>query len=429
MEITLLGGLLDRAGVRAQLRALGKYKSMRETFTERRASDANREMMQSLVDDLGQQVAETVAACRGGDGPSVAAAIDQGPFRADEALDAGLVDKLEYFDELWSELGGETGKVQSAAHFARQQRARRILPAPRPAQVALVRVSGNIRSGHDRFGRHGKRATGSLSLARTVRRARRSKSIKAIVLRIDSPGGSALASDLMWRELTLAAKDKPLFVSMVNVAASGGYYASGVKGATVWTNPTTLTGSIGVVAGKFEISGLLDKLDISRQAVGSGPRASYHSISSAWGAPELEKLDRDLDAHYRAFVTKMADARGMTYDALHALAQGRVWTGKQAHERGLVDHLGGLHEVIACLRETLKLPEQRLLRWSILAPAAGLKALLSPDSDHDDEGLRAVSALLPRVDELAGGWLEIAADLGSERLLALSPLGGWRNRR
>jgi protease-4 len=422
MEFTLLEGALARVGLRAQLLARGKYKSMREMFTASQMSEANREMLTSLVGDLHEQLVIQVANARGKTPAEVAAAIDQGPFRAEEARALGLVDQLTYPDQLRDELGAEDGKVQHVGAY-RRLLARGRLRRRRGTSVALLNVTGTIRSGHDRQGQNGPRATGHLSFQRAVRRATKSERVRAIVLRVDSPGGSALASDLMWRELTLAAKKKPLFVSMANVAASGGYYTSAIDGVPVWANPNTLTGSIGVVGGKFEASGLLAKLGIGRETVGSGRHASYYSVTSPWSDEELAKVDRDIDAAYRDFVSKMADARHLSYEALERVAQGRVWTGRQALEASLVDHMGGLWDVEAALRERLKLGASAPIRWLGMSASRGFW----PRRDEDAElSARVTGWLGTRLPGLANV-LDLALDLGGERLLALSPILGKRN--
>lgn len=415
MEFTLLKGLLDRAGVRAQLLARGEYKSMREMFTEHVISDKNREMLRSLVDDLSAQLVTLVAAARSRAPEEARAELDQGPFRAEEARARGLIDKTQYWDELWDEVQGDKGQVESGAAYKKRMRRRHLLPR-RPTRVALLRIAGNIRSGHDRPGPHGPRATGDASLRRALHQVTKSPHVRAIVVRVDSPGGSALASDLMWRELTLASQKKPMFVSMVNVAASGGYYTSGVKGVGVWANPTTLTGSIGVVGGKFEVSELLSKLGVSRETVASGPRASFYSVSTPWGNADLEKIDRDMDALYRDFVAKMADARGLSHEALDAVARGRVWTGRQAREVALVDEMGGLFDVKVAVRERLGLGGDDALDWVVPSTARGLRGQREPDAD----------ALMARAEPLFRGLPELtesvgrAIDLGGERLLLLS---------
>jgi len=217
----------------------------------------------------------------------------------------------------------------------------------------------------------------------------------------------------MWRELCIAAKKKPVFVSMVNVAASGGYFTSGIKGVQIWASPTTLTGSIGVVGGKFEISGLLDKLGIKRDGVESGPRAGFHSPTRPWTSADLAKVERDIDASYRDFVSKMADARGMSFEELHAVAQGRVWTGRQALGVKLVDHLGGLYEVERAVRERLGLLPQTRLRFAVPGPERTLRG--GPDA----EGAKLIDGLWAAFPEVATA-IEPALDLAHDRLWTLS---------
>jgi protease-4 len=415
MEFTLLEGVLDRAGIHAQLMARGKYKSMREQFTASSMSDANREMLTSLVTDLHAQFIDLVAGARNKPRGEVQAAIDSGPFRADQALAHGLIDVTQYSDQLADELGMDSGKVQSVADYRRGRRRGRLLPR-RAASVALLSISGTIRSGHDRPGPNGPRATGHRSLRRALRRVTQSSRIRAIVLRVDSPGGSALASDLMWRELTLAAQKKPMLVSMVDVAASGGYYTSAVKGVPVWANPSTLTGSIGVVGGKFEVSELLAKLGIGRETIASGPHANFYAVTTPWNAEELEKVDRDIEAAYRDFVTKMAGARGLSYEALERVAQGRVWTGRQALEASLVDRLGGLWDVKAALRERLELATDAPIRWVPASAPRGLRARRDDDLELSTGVTRWLRTRLPGAADL----LELAMDLRGEWLFALS---------
>ena len=415
MEFTLLEGALERAGVRAQLLARGKYKSMREMFTASRMSDENREMLTSLVTDLSEQLVERVAAARGKSPDLARAALDSGPFRADEAKALGLIDATQYWDELGDELGIERGKVHSLAGYRRRSRRRRLFPA-RPATVALLNITGNIRTGHDRQGPDGPRATGHQSFQKALRKVAKSPKVRAIVLRVDSPGGSALASDLMWRELNLASKKKPMLVSMVNVAASGGYYTSALTGVPVWASPTTLTGSIGVVGGKFEVSELLSKLGIGRETVASGPRANFYAATTPWSAEELAKVDRDIEASYRDFVSKMAEARGVSHEALERVAQGRVWTGRQALDAKLVDRLGGLWDVETALREQLSIPAKTPIRWVAANAKGRLWPRQSDDAELESGALRWLVARVPGLGDV----LDLFEDLSGERLLALS---------
>jgi protease-4 len=271
--------------------------------------------------------------------------------------------------------------------------------------------------GHDRQGPNGPRAAGHRSLARSLRRLTHSSRTRAIVVRVDSPGGSALASDLMWRELTRAAAKKPLFVSMVNTAASGGYYTSALAGVPIWAAPTTLTGSIGVLGGKLEGSELIAKLGVSRATIASGPHANFYSPLHPWQPEELRKLEDDLDALYRDFVGKMAASRGLSYEALHAVAQGRVWTWRQARDVSLVDQLGGLHEVEVTVRAQLGLSPDAALRWT----TARAPTRFGVERDDPADALARAARALDAVPGL-GEALEWLLDLGGERLLALSPI-------
>ena len=415
MEFTLLQGLLQRVGVRAQLLARGKYKSMREMFTEPELSEANREMLTSLVSDLSLQLTALVSSSRQQALEAASARIHEGPFRAAQAREGGLIDATQYWDELWEELGGEQHRVRPFADY-RKALARRRWPRRQP-QIGLLRISGTIRMGHDRQGPQGPRATGHRSISRALRRLTQSSRTRAIVVRVDSPGGSALASDLMWRELTRAAAKKPLFVSMVNSAASGGYYTSALAGVPVWAAPTTLTGSIGVLGGKLEGSELIAKLGISRATIASGPHANFYSPLHPWQPEELQKLEDDLEALYRDFVSKMASARGLSYEALHAVAQGRVWTGRQARDVSLVDQLGGLHEVEAALRAKLGFSPDAALRWT----TARAPSRFGVERDDPADALGHAASVLGAVPGL-GEALEWLLDLGGERLLALSPV-------
>jgi protease IV len=414
-EFTLLRGLLDRIGVRAQLEARGRFKSMRETFTESAMSDANREMLEAIVSDLAEQLVEATAHGRKITKQTARELLDTGPHRAPEAKACGLVDGLSYFDEFKARLKEEyPGRRLAASRYLRR-RARSRLSFRRPVAVAVIRVTGSIKSGADRQGPSGTRATGSDSLARVVRRAQDNPRIRAVVLRVDSPGGSALASDVMWRELSLLAETKPTFVSMVNTAASGGYYVSGLKGVQIWASPTTLTGSIGVVGGKFVVSELLARVGIAREQVLSGPRAAYHSLTREWSKSDLEKLARDIDASYQEFVSKMADVREVDFAALHEVAQGRVWTGRHAARSVLVDHLGGLHEVERAVRERLELKDARPLAWVCAEPRGAFSGL---GGEAQGDWQRRI----PDVFDEAWAELWERAEWANERLLLLTPV-------
>ncbi len=411
MNFTLVKGLLSRAGVEAQLLARGQYKSYRETFTEEAISEANREMMQSLVESLHEALLDRLCEARGLDRGAARAALDEGPHRAEEAEARGLIDERRYWDEVVEQCGGERRIGSARAYLGRLAR-RRVWPR-RPTRIGLLSIAGTIAAGFDQPGPRGKRATGHRSVRRALRGALKSPRVAAVLVRVESPGGSALASDLIWRELSRAAQQKPMVVSMGNVAASGGYYASGLPNVPIWANPTTLTGSIGVVGGKLQVTALMEKLGVRSEAVASGPRANFHSLTEPWGAAELEKLGRDMDALYWDFVGKMAEARGVAKERLHEVAQGRVWTGAQASKNGLVDHLGGFERALASLASQLGVTDESRLALVELATPRGPLGLPRPEPDP--------TAWLPRP---AGELLRALLDLQPgepEGILALEP--------
>jgi protease-4 len=348
--------LLDRVGIRAWLSARGKYKSMRETFAEPAMTPANREMTEALVGDLHAGLVDAVASARHVDSDEAKALLDRGPFLAEEARDLGLIDTVAYFDDVEENLEKSIGKYRPLELRAYLSLSSHLRGRGRPTRVALVEVKGHIKSGRHVPGEDGARATGSRRFVEDVRGLAEDPKVRAIVLRVDSPGGSALASDVMWKALSKAAEKKPLVVSMANVAASGGYFVSGIKGAKILSLSSTITGSIGVVAGKFDASGLYEKLGVRKELVAGGKRGGFFSESRGFSPDELEKLESDLDAHYRHFVSRMAEGRGKDTEAIHAVAQGRVWTGRQALENGLVDEHGGLLAAFIAVRSALGLP-------------------------------------------------------------------------
>ena len=410
-EVVLLKGLLDRVGVRAWMRARGKYKSMREMFSEPEMTEANREMTQALVSDLHDQLVSTIAASRRLPEGDVRAALDQGPFFAAEAKRFGLVDTLEYEDQLLTRLGADDPKTFRAvglgAYLVLSSQLRK---KGKPARVALLEVSGHIKSGRSAPGGDASRATGSEKFVEEVDALREDPRVQAIVLRVNSPGGSALASDVMWRSLTRASEKKPLVVSMVDVAASGGYFVSGVRGAKILASDATITGSIGVLTGKFDASELYERLGVKKEIVAGGARGGYFSEARGFTPEELAKLESDLDAHYDHFLSRMSEGRGKPKEELHTVAQGRVWTGRQALANGLVDERGGLVAALRTVRERLGLAEDAPL------------AILSSPKERRRFPLRVEwrvpESVIPDVLLLP---LRLAEYFRSERVLALLP--------
>ncbi|HEX3598007.1 MAG TPA: signal peptide peptidase SppA, partial [Polyangiaceae bacterium] len=352
-EVILLKGLLDRVGLRAWMRARGKYKSARETLAESEMSPESREMTTAIVGDLYEQLIDTIARARRLDPIGVRERLDRGPFMAAEALSLGLVDRVDYAEDVEDALKARLPKWRPLRLRAYLRLSAHLAKRGRPTVVALVEVTGTIKSGGSVPGRDRARATGSRRFIKEMKAVAGDPRVKAIVLRVDSPGGSALASDLMWRALSKAHSSKPIVVSMADVAASGGYYVAGIRGVSILASPTTITGSIGVVSGKVEASHLYEMLGIKKELIARGRRAGFFSEARGFSDDDLAKLEADLDAHYALFLSRMAEGRGKTTEEIHAVAQGRVWTGRQALANGLVDAHGGLFEALARVRTIL----------------------------------------------------------------------------
>lgn len=352
-EVTFFKDALDKLGIEADFRALGEFKSAAETFTRQSMSESNKEMMNSIVGDLYSQFTENLSLGRKIPVEKIKSLIDQGPFTPEEALKEGLVDGLVYEDVLESEIAEELGlKPQkvSAEGFLRtvnikeRIRAFKEILGRKYSVIAVVSDSGIITLGQSR-GSGGTKTLGSKTLVKMLKKAAGDANVKAVVLRILSPGGSGAASDLIWHEIKVISRKKPVVVSMSDVAASGGYLIA-LGASKIVAEPLTLTGSIGVVSGKFNLKDFLARIGIAKDSVSRGKRASMFSISRGFTKSEGEKLVKIMKSLYDDFVQKVAGARGMDFDSAERLAKGRVWTGKQAKELGLIDELGGLREAI-----------------------------------------------------------------------------------
>ncbi len=341
VEMQFVKRALDRLGVEPQVFARGTYKSAAEPFVREDMSPAQREQLNALLDSRYSLLVSALAERCGGDQVKAAQWIDEGPHRSNRALELGLVDHVVYDDELDGLLGapeGENARVISAERYLRLKRPTRwrsLLPKPK---VALVEVHGPIVS-EARF------AFGAVaseeSLARAIRAARLEPSVLAVVLHIDSPGGSALASDRIHHEVERLAAEKPVVAYLSNIAASGGYYVA-APARVIVARPQTITGSIGVVATHFVVKGLLEKLGVSTDVIKRGAHADLHSMARHLEDDERALLERDIDAFYATFVNVVARGRKRSVEEVEKLAQGRVYSGTDALACGLVDELGGL---------------------------------------------------------------------------------------
>ena len=335
--VPFLKGSLDKLGIRAEFEHVEEYKTAYNIFTEKGFTPAHREEMESLYSDLFAQYVATASKARGKTEAEFRALIDRGFFQGEQARTAGLVDDCLYEDEVQALLRRD-GRVVSAVRFDDYTR---VKPASVGLEtgankVALIYAVGTIMTGESM-----PPVMGGSTVARWIRTARTDASVKAIVLRIDSPGGSSVGSDVIWREVALAKKTKPVIVSMSDVAGSGGYWIA-MSATKIVAEPQTLTGSIGVLAGKFSIDGLLAKLGVTSEKLVFGEKADVFSPFRPFTADERKVLKDQILWTYEQFLSRAAEGRGLTRDEVDAVGRGRIWTGRQAKDLKLVDELGGL---------------------------------------------------------------------------------------
>ena len=376
-----LRGTLDKIGAYPDFVHIGDYKTAPNQLTQKGFTPAHREMAQSLNRDMYDQLVAGIADARKKSEDEVRDLLDKGPFVAKQALDAGLVDDLAYEDELDDrvpELGD--GKATRRMEGGDYQRTRPQSVGLRTrSRIAVLYVVGTIVSGRSGFDGVNGSVVGSETIIDQIRKIRDDASIKAIVLRIDSPGGSSVASDVIWRELKITRDEnpkRPIVTSMSDLAASGGYYIAMPTEAIV-AQPGTLTGSIGIFGGKMVIGGTLDKLGVTTEAVVSGANAGIYSPFAPFTPAQREKVASFMDDFYKNFLTKVAESRKSTPAAIHAVAQGRVWTGRQALGHGLVDALGGLDAAVALAKEKAKIPANEDVQLVVYPERRGLLDALS----------------------------------------------------
>lgn len=439
LSATFFTGTLEKLGVQAEFTRAGRYKSAVETFTQREMSEASREMTNALADGLFDVLVRAIVEGRSLSKEAVLVLIDDPPMSGRAALEAKLVDGLAYRDQLLAHLHGEAippyeraaltlpaedaeldtlaDSLISVAEYAGR------LDDEGGKKVALIVGEGEIHGGESQepgpFG--GGSSIGSDTMAAAIREAREDEDVAAIVLRVDSPGGSGLASDIIWREIALTREHgkKPVVVSMGDVAASGGYYIA-MGADAIFAGETTITGSIGVFAGKFNLQGLFEKVGIGAEHVERGRLAGLFRSDRPLGEEGVAKLEQFVLDFYETFLGKVALGRKMTRDDVDLVAQGRVWTGGQAKERGLVDQLGGLRAALSDARSRaglgedagiVILPRQRTFLEELLDRAESAGAVQIHIGGLPSLGLDGDVAHLMRVAPL----------LASGRALALMP--------
>ncbi|HVD94199.1 MAG TPA: signal peptide peptidase SppA [Vicinamibacterales bacterium] len=362
-----LRGTLDKIGAFPDALHIGEYKTYSNTFTQHTFTPAHREMAESLNNDMFEQLVRGIADGRKKSEAEIKSLIDHGPFLPEDALRAGLIDDLMYEDQIDDKVKLAAGKP----HYVEMNEYRGVsagsLGLNRGPRIAVIYAAGIIASGKSNYDSPSGAVVGSDTLIDYLRKARADNSVKAIVLRVDSPGGSAIASDVIWREVLLTRNQKPLIASMSDVAASGGYYIAMPAHAIV-AEPSTLTGSIGVVLTKFVIDGTLKKLGINMEGVSQGKFADMYSPVRPFSPEERARMMENMQATYDTFVEKAAQGRNTTPERIDAIGQGRVWTGRQAKEIGLVDELGGLDRAVALAKQRAKIAQDAEVELVIYPP-------------------------------------------------------------
>lgn len=412
-EFLFFGGLFEKLGIGLEVERVGVYKSAAETFAGRQMSDANREMETALIDSLDEQFVSGIARSRTLTPEAVRAAIDAAPSDPGELEKLGLVDGTLRFDDVVARAGGGPS-VEDEVYQGVDPAKVGFSPA---ATFALVYGSGMVTSGEGFAGPTGAPVLASETVSKALEDAANDPKISAIVFRIDSPGGSALASDVVWNATQRArAKNKPLIASFSDVAASGGYYVAAGADAIV-ASPGTITGSIGVLVVRPVLAGLLAKLEIGAEAITRGAHADLQLSSRALSPESRARLRREVDSFYALFVKRVADGRPLDAPGVDAVGRGRVWTGAQAVERGLVDELGGLHEAVVRAKVQLKLDpnaDVALVPYPPPRPLAAQIAEMFGQAHARAEASRPLAKWLAPVER----WLEVAVE---REILALLP--------
>jgi protease IV len=409
LEAMYFKNTLDKLGVTVQVDHIGRYKDAGDILTKTNMSPETREVLNQVLDQLYGDFCFTAAAGRHKTPDEIRALVDQGPFLAKDAKANGLVDQLGYEDEVYTDLKKKVGvqnlnKTSIRSYF-------RAVPE-RGDRIAVLVGQGDIIGGQPDGAFANNQVIASAAFAKLIRQVRDDKSIKGVILRVDSPGGDSVASDEILHELKLLSARKPLVISMSDVAASGGYFIA-VTGDPILAYPNTITGSIGVLYTKPVIRELYGKLGINEETLMRGKFAGIDSISSPLSDTEQAKLHQAIEVTYRSFVTKVAAARKKNYDQIDALAQGRVWMGIQARQNGLVDQLGGLDTAVSLVRQKAKLSGTGETDLIVYPPKRSLLEMLTGSSNQDvreaivERKIRQVVPGLPSRALLQGGLLRV----------------------
>jgi len=408
VESIFLKSGLDKIGVHMDVIHAGKYKDAGDMFTRTDMSPETREVLNGVLEQYYGNLIDVVAQGRRKQSDEIRAVVDQGPFVAGEALTRGLVDQLGYEDQAIENLKNRANNSNLGRVTAKTY-----LKAPRsgsaaPNRIALVIGQGEIISGTGNESANDRDFT-STGFVKLLRQVENDSSIKGVILRIDSPGGDGIASDEILHEAKNLSKKKPTVISMSDLAASGGYYVS-VTGDPIVAYPNTLTGSIGVLFVRPNLHGLYDKLGVGKQQLSRGRYAELDSEYVPLDDDARRKLTSEVDDFYKVFVTRVAQGRKSSFDQIEPLAQGRVWTGTQAKQNGLVDELGGLDRALELVKQKAHIGAGERVT---LVPFPGKRSvfdvLVSRSEDLSDVELRIKKIIgqVPISALMRGGFLKL----------------------
>jgi protease-4 len=428
-EVTYYKGLLDKLGIKADMMQVGDYKGAAEPFTRDRMSPEVRKQFETVIDDFYEQMAETIAADRGLPKDKVKQLIDRGLFPAEQARQAGLVDTIAYSADFQRRLKTEhqadqltllknygredvdtdfSGMMGFFKLFDLMSGASSKRRSSDAKKIAIIYGVGAIMDGQSGSSLLGGQVLGGDTIVRALQKAGDDETVVAVVFRVDSPGGSALASDLIWRQVQLVRKKKPVIASMGDVAASGGYYIA-VGCDKIYAGAGTLTGSIGVVGGKLAMGGLFDKVGFSTEVISRGQNSGMFSMETPFSDSEREVWKEYMNDVYGRFTDRVATGRKLDRKQLDALAGGRVWSGRQAKANGLVDEVGTFYDAIEAAKKMAGIqPKEKIEYLELPRPRNFLEQLL--DAPEDEARLQLRTA----AQELAPG---AAKHLGELRTL------------
>ena len=387
LEAMYIKNTLDKMGVTMEFEHVGKYKDAPDMFTRTSMSPETKEVLNSVLDGLNGHLLETLGAARKKTPAEMQAIIDEGPFIAKNAVASGLIDELlfedQFYDMVKKQLDQKDLKKVAVQDYLRA--AGTVAGVEGKSRVALLVGDGAITRGSGRDPFSNEEGITSLAMTKQLRQVREDDTIKAVILRVDSPGGDAIASDEILREVKLLSQKKPLVISMSDVAASGGYYIS-MSGDPVVAYPNTITGSIGVFYGKVNLRGLYDKIGVQKETLKRGQYADIDSDYQPMTPATRKKLREGIDEIYGTFVGLVAESRKKKFEEIDNVAQGRVWLGAQGKDNGLVDELGGIDKAIELVKLKAKIPAAENVKIVVFPPKKSLfEQLMSRSQDTSVE--------------------------------------------